>query len=388
MNTKRILSIFSMLLIVITACSQSPSSFLIKGQIDGLANEAVLELVESGTHDDMNPIASCTTVDGKFEFKGSVKEPRLFNIRVSGKSEAITVMVENAVITVSATATYAGRACIYSNIKVEGSPIHDLYIKKMSSRSKLDDIYKANQMRHKDILDKLGNARNRNNKALIDSLSNTEASKKLDQDETRFFALCDSISKADIIANKENFWGPFLMLNWFSYFNEELNPIFDSFSPEAKNSYYGQLVKKELCPVGLVVKKVPDLKLDSKNKKSTSITELMNGKKYTLIDFWASWCNPCRKEIPNLKAQYAKYALKGLQIISISIDKKEEDWVKAVGEEKLPWPNYLDNKTTKAAEQYNVRFVPVIFLIDEKGVVISDKLRGNELDDKLGELFK
>lgn len=112
----------------------------------------------------------------------------------------------------------------------------------------------------------------------------------------------------------------------------------------------------------------------------------MSGEKYILIDFWASWCNPCRKEIPNLKNLYAKYADKGFQIISISIDKKKADWEKALQEEQLAWPNYLD--TEGIASLYKVRFVPTMYLIDMNKTIIGENVRGEALAEKLAELFQ
>ena len=108
--------------------------------------------------------------------------------------------------------------------------------------------------------------------------------------------------------------------------------------------------------------------------------------KYILIDFWASWCAPCRKEIPNIKKQYAKYADKGFEVISISIDKKKADWEKALKEEQLKWPNFLDE--TGVAQLYKVRAVPTMYLIDAEGRMVGENMRGEALAAKLAELFK
>ena len=81
---------------------------------------------------------------------------------------------------------------------------------------------------------------------------------------------------------------------------------------------------------------VPDFKVKDKSGKEVALSTLRQGKKYVLIDFWASWCNPCRKEIPNLKKLYAQYSEKGFEIVSISIDQKKADWEKALKEEGLP----------------------------------------------------
>lgn len=126
--------------------------------------------------------------------------------------------------------------------------------------------------------------------------------------------------------------------------------------------------------------------MTASNGEQTSLKELSANKKYILIDFWASWCKPCRKEIPNLKKLYELYAAKGFQIISISIDKKEKEWQKALDEEQLSWPNFLDNG--EVASLYKVKFIPTMYLIDEQGTIVCDNLKGEELSNKLAELFK
>lgn len=126
--------------------------------------------------------------------------------------------------------------------------------------------------------------------------------------------------------------------------------------------------------------------MTASNGEQTSLKELSANKKYILIDFWASWCKPCRKEIPNLKKLYELYAAKGFQIISISIDKKEKEWQKALDEEQLSWPNFLDNG--EVASLYKVKFIPTMYLIDEQGTIVCENLKGEELSNKLAELFK
>ena len=109
--------------------------------------------------------------------------------------------------------------------------------------------------------------------------------------------------------------------------------------------------------------------------------------KYVLIDFWASWCNPCRKSIPGLKDIYKEFADKGLEIISISIDKRNEDWQKALNEEQLPWPSLIDTKNV-SKEKFDVRAVPTFFLVDENGMVVEDNLSVQEIRNKVKELLQ
>lgn len=108
--------------------------------------------------------------------------------------------------------------------------------------------------------------------------------------------------------------------------------------------------------------------------------------KYLILDFWASWCVPCLAEISNLKAIYKKHHAKGLDIIGISADVDVAEWKKALREAAEPWFNYMD-PTHQALNEYNVEYIPCIYIIDSKGKIIAEKMRGKELADYINSLF-
>jgi thiol-disulfide isomerase/thioredoxin len=112
--------------------------------------------------------------------------------------------------------------------------------------------------------------------------------------------------------------------------------------------------------------------------------------KIVLIDFWASWCSPCRQEIPNLVNQYKMYKDKGFEILSVSLDSSRDKWLKAVQQEGMAWPQVCDlnGNSNSVARLYGVSAIPATFLVDRDGKLISTGLRGEELNKKLAELFK
>ncbi|MBC9914592.1 AhpC/TSA family protein [Chitinophaga varians] len=111
--------------------------------------------------------------------------------------------------------------------------------------------------------------------------------------------------------------------------------------------------------------------------------------KYVLLDFWASWCGPCRQENPNVLDNYEKYHSKGLEILAVSLDDKKDAWVKAIKDDGLTWEHVSDLKGWKneVAKEYNIRAVPSNFLIDKEGKIVAKDLRGEELTKKLEEIF-
>lgn len=384
------LSVFFIAGTVLLSCSEKPAtSYVIEGELQGISDGTQLVLKPGATHKDEAAVGEASVVEGKFTFTGVADEPRLFYLTVADGYGAARIMVENGKIRLTGEVEkqMRGEQLVYNfdKLVVSGSKSHDLYLQKTNSRKALDSLYVAYHENNKEVSEALGKARMAKNQPQIDSLMNSDAYKKLAADEKHFFETVEQSMKGMIMENKDSWWGPFLMLDQMSYFSPDQISWYEAFSPEAKDSYYGKIVKEKLFPEGFVGKPLPAFGLVSKEGKTQSVAELSAGKKYLLVDFWASWCGPCRKEIPNLKNLYAKYASKGFEIISISIDKKEADWEKALKEEKLPWVNFLD--TQGASEACKVKAIPAMFLIDAQGTVVAEKIRGEELEAKLAELM-
>lgn len=172
-------------------------------------------------------------------------------------------------------------------------------------------------------------------------------------------------------------------------YNPSIKPteeLYACLSEEVKDSYYGREMRKQLDAM-LTGKQAPGFTLKDAEGKEYSLNQLLEGNQYLLVDFWASWCGPCRKGIPEVKEFAKKYAGKGLAVLSISIDTDRNAWLKALEEEQMPWINLLDD--AGVSKQYGVKGIPSVFLLKADGTVLFEKLYGEaigrELKKALGE---
>ncbi len=131
----------------------------------------------------------------------------------------------------------------------------------------------------------------------------------------------------------------------------------------------------------------PDFTQQSPDGKDISLSDFRG--KVVLIDFWASWCGPCRKENPNVLKVYKKYKEKGFEILGVSLDKTKDRWIKAIAEDGLPWPQVSDLKgwSNAVAQDYSVRSIPHTILLDKDGKILARGLRGPALERKLAEVL-
>jgi thiol-disulfide isomerase/thioredoxin len=132
----------------------------------------------------------------------------------------------------------------------------------------------------------------------------------------------------------------------------------------------------------------PEINLQSPDGKFIALSSLKG--KVVLLDFWASWCRPCRAENPNVVRLYNKYKDKGFTVYSVSLDQNKDKWLAAIAQDKLTWSNHVSELTgwkSSAGNKYGVSSIPKTFLIDAKGKIIAYDLRGNDLEKKLSEIL-
>ena len=155
-------------------------------------------------------------------------------------------------------------------------------------------------------------------------------------------------------------------------------------SPHAK-ALIGRVARIKGVSVGA---QAPDISLSDTTGKAIALSSLRG--KYVLIDFWASWCGPCRAENPNVVRMYNKFKDKGFAIYSVSLDQAKANWTKAIRNDNLTWTHVSDLKfwQSAAAQQYGVQAIPATFLLDRDGKIIAKNLRGESLEQKLEEVLK
>lgn len=275
-------------------------------------------------------IDSVKVKDGNFSFKTKVKTPELYGLSVNTAQSPLYIFLEKGPINVKLNPKK-----YYSNSVVEGSVSQDLF----ETYKKSNDI---------------------------------EISKFITEHPA-------SIVSAYV-----------LYRNW-SY---RLTPaqITQNIALLDKSLQSSTYVKelKELAIVldGLAIgKKAPDFTANDPDGKPVRFSQNLKG--YTLVDFWASWCGPCRRENPNIVAAYKEFHDKGFNIIGISLDKKKENWVKGIQDDHLDWTHVSDLLfwNSAVAKLYGVRAIPANYLVDPNGVIVARNLHGEELQTTLKSLL-
>lgn len=175
------------------------------------------------------------------------------------------------------------------------------------------------------------------------------------------------------------------------YLNPEaIEPLFKSLAPKVRNLRAGNAFadKIKVAKATLAGHIMPDFSQADTSGKLVSLSSLKG--KYVLVDFWASWCVPCRAENPNLVKAFNIYKNKGFTILGVSLDKNKESWLKAIHVDGLYWTQVSDLKywDNDIAKKFNIRSIPQNILLDPAGKIIARNLRGDELNKTLTEIFK
>jgi peroxiredoxin len=169
----------------------------------------------------------------------------------------------------------------------------------------------------------------------------------------------------------------------------QIDSLFQELDTTVRVTYFGRLIeniveKAKLTAIGMPA---PDFTNNDVNDKPISLSSFKG--KYVLLDFWASWCGPCRLENPNVAKAFHKYHDKGFDILGVSLDDTKADWLQAIKKDGLDWIQVSDLKgwQASAASLYGVKGIPMNYLIDKSGIIVAKGLRGEDLEGKLAGLL-
>lgn len=349
--------------------SENTAQFNLTGTITSPASKkAYLQKVINQTWTVID--SSAIDDQGKFSFTGSVKEPDYYRIDI-GNNEAVMIILENKDIDLQMASKNP-----MASLKIKGSPASQQYIdfhNKIQPRNQRDEYY---QML----------ARNAYQHQKPDSVRQMEEKIILLRDSTEAFvkAYIDSIFPSMAI---------FTMLNYIEPSKNApyLIELTDKLKKEMPNSHYTIALEKEVqklrtsVHVGMVA---PNFALPDQAGKVVNLNDFRG--KYLLIDFWASWCGPCRAENPNVVKVYNKYKGKNFDILGVSLDRAREPWLEAIAKDNLTWKHVSDLKgwESSVVPIYDLGTgIPRTYLLDREGKIIAANLRGPALEKKLEELF-
>ena len=379
---KKILS-FSVILFSVFQI-QAQGKFTIKGDVSKV-KLPVTKVYLSYYADGKTTNDSSEVVDGKYSFTGSLGDPLIANLRakyqedpnaksmraISYNRDIKQIFIENAKISVSSVDSFA-------NATIKGSKSHAEFVK-------WEDLMKPENQKAGELNKQYSELYKKKDQAGMD---------KLEEEFDKLTALKNVKNKQYLSENPNSPIAMFIFRQYAGYdINaDEAEPVFLSLSEKLRSGPAG----KEMAEKIEIAKKtgIGRMAMDfTQNDTLGNPVSLSSFKgKHVLIDFWASWCGPCRQENPNVVKAFNKYNAKGFTVLGVSLDQPnaKDKWMKAIHDDNLTWTHVSDLKYWKndVAVQYGIQAIPQNFLIDPQGKIIGKNLRGEALNKKLEEIFK
>lgn len=357
-----------------TACNEQPG-YQIAGTVSNTElNGNYVFLYPYGTN--TSPMDSVLVEDGSFTFKGTQDQPQLYIIRFA---EGI---VENQRVGTGEQTPYTATVVLdNSKLKVElsespsvtGSPENDLFTK---LQKEIKGLRADSKQLAADMLSE-------------DTKVAEAAEKKYDEIEE---AVTGKI-KQYILSGSDNLTSAKLLYDFRHSLDENERREIIAKAGETFKSLPGidriidHLNTLEKVAIG---KMFTDFELADPDGNMHKLSDYVGKGKVVLIDFWASWCPPCRRDMPHLVKVYKQYKNKNFEIVGVSLDRTNDAWKKGIVDLNITWPQMSDLKywQSEGAALYGVNSIPHTVLIDKDGTIIAKNLRGEELDSKLAEIIK
>lgn len=369
--------------------------FVIKGKISGGGEGMKVFLTDISQYRQMYD--STVIRDGEFEFRGKIASPAIRcitifrddkNRRDYKSTVKLPIFVDNSSLEIVApydSLPTKSDDVIRECIQITGPAVTELYVAYdkglaplSAKNSELFETYRRAYYYAK--ADDLGR---KNMQPAYDALAMLENCR-------------DEIYRYKMNFIKENPESPVALyvagnLSMTKYGRGAIDQLMSLFPEHVRNSEKVKALeeRKKAVPV-YVGDSYLDIEMLDKDGKEIKLSEVIKPGKYTLLEIWASWCGPCRGDIPHLKDAYMGYHAKGFDIVSVSIDGDKKQWKKALEKEKMPWLQVCDkgdNFEGFIVKKYGINGVPSSFLIDPQGKIVLTNARGGWLDTKLIELF-